>query len=49
MDLSKIEAFLNNHKKSVRVLFAILTFAVAGLLCYRLGENVGEFLGHIIH
>lgn len=49
MDFSKIGAYLKEQKKPVRLLFKIFTIAVVGLLCYQLGENVGEFIYHIMH
>ena len=49
MEFSKIEACLKKQKKSVRLLLTVITIAVAVLLCYRLGENIGEFLYHIKH
>ena len=47
MEFRKIEAYLKKQKKSIRLLLTVITIAVAGLLCYRLGENIGEFLYHI--
>ena len=47
MTFSRIEACLK--KKSVRRLLTVITVVVAGLLCYQLGKNVGEFIYHIMH